>query len=235
MSTEQDAANELELEKWKALYELTQTNLERATEQWKTLDEKAMNYSTLLGVVVAASALSLDSVTAIVGKPYSWIFFVPYVALWISATAGFVCFVRALKLDVTETPAYGEDLIRHFDDHSYVDVLYSMSRRFSEAATRQRLGSARKVTLASAGYKLVLAALGFAVLSSVSYFGVGIIGKPMSDKAETPAPASTPDSTDKPQYIPDRTVSAPVNVPEKRGFEGGDTKNVEPQSGRKNE
>jgi hypothetical protein len=235
----QDTVNQLELEKWRALYDLTQANLARASDQWQTLDNKAMNYSTLLGVVVAAAALSLDSVVDSFGKPYGWVFFIPYGLLWIAAPSAFICFVLALRLTSTQTPAYGPALLDHFRAHSYVDVLYSMSRRFSEATVRHRRGAERKVVLAARGYGLFLATLALAMISSVSYLALGIMETRMADQpdAQTTTPAVVPSPTPQPspQFTPNTAVIGPANVQEQRGFEGGQTK-AEPQPpGKKDE
>jgi hypothetical protein len=213
---------ELELQKWRTLYELTQANLARASDQWRMLDDKTMNYSTLLGVVVAVAALSLDSIIRLEGQPYSWVFFLVYFLFWLAALLAFVHFVAALKIVDTETPAFGAELLDHFRANRYIDVLYSMSRRFSEATVRHRTQSEKKAVLAARGYTLFLITLTFGLVSSVVYIPLGVMRMRMADDQKAPPAASAPKST------PNPAVIAPANVPEKKGIEGGTNKAVPP-------
>jgi len=213
--------DEFKIKRWEELLALVKLGYEQAIRRWDTVEEKTTKYATLLGVIVAAAAVSFSDVAQLVQRPHNWLtvlFLAAYLCLALTAVAAFVCFLRALKQQTIDEPPLGRTLLEHVAANNYVDVLYSMSVSFVVTTEQVNGIVATKARDALWGYRFLRVALVFAILSTVAYLAVKTreeMTRP-STVPVSPAPAATPSDTS-----PNPAVTAPPAQSFQRGIESG--------------
>jgi len=223
--------DEYKIKRWEELLALVKLGHENAHERWVAIEQKAMNYLTLLGIVVAAAALSgIDEVARLLIHRRDWLdllFIVASVGVVGFASGAFGCFAWSLRMQTIMEPPLGRDLLGHVATHNYVDVLYSMSVRFVEATEQLAAGTARKTRAAAWGYRGLLVVLLCAIIGTVVSVAIKtreqMSQKPTSvSQSESPqvTPGVTPAPARPSPTSPDPTVSAPASQTFTKGIEG---------------
>ncbi|MBN2208497.1 MAG: hypothetical protein JW759_04300 [Candidatus Coatesbacteria bacterium] len=164
---DQDESDEHFVKKFEALYQFLWESFNSELQRWERIDTKVAAFMAASVVLLGLSLASADRIWSVRPGILAVISLVS-VCLFVLAI---VVFCRALLFQKTfSLPA--PQMIEHFRQNTYIDILYSVSRRFAEAIGRNRDALARKLRWAFWGNLLMLIGLGMllvAVVSNVIY------------------------------------------------------------------
>lgn len=219
--------DDLKVKRWEELLALVKLGHEHAQSRWESVEEKTTKYATLLGVVLAASAVGFGEVAQIVGTQRDWLhtlFVASYGAVAVFGVLAFVCLLLALRVQSVLYPPLNRQLLGHVASHNYVDVLYSMSIRFVESTENLNQGHETKSRWAARGFYGLQVVLVCAIISSAAYVALKARDEMTKNSASsqgTPTIAVAPVPAKPSPSSPNPNVSAPAGETFKKGIEGG--------------
>lgn len=165
------------LKKYEELYALTKSGLELEQARFDLIETKVSRYLAVLGIILGASALGLDEFAKVARRASTFAqcaFLLMYVLLGLVTLTAIVLLLLALRFQTMKVPPMRKELLEHFREHRYVDVLYAMSKRYLEATRESRLVNVRKLRKAVFGYRCTMAVVLLVAIVSVLYVLVSI-------------------------------------------------------------
>ncbi|HUT03827.1 MAG TPA: hypothetical protein VM163_08060 [bacterium] len=166
----QDESDEHFVKKFEGLYQLLRELFNSELERWQRLYTKMAAFMAagivLLGFSLGATdrMWSVPSVQSSLARLAAVISLMSVLVL----VAAVAFFWKALSFQTTYSLPPTK-LIDHFRENTYVDSLYSVSRRLAEATARNRAALEQKVKWARKGYLSVLIGLVMLLVAVISY------------------------------------------------------------------
>ena len=165
----EDESDEHFVKKFEALYQLLCESFNSELRRWERVDTKVAAFMAASVVLLGLSLASADRMWSVCSGHcgIAWVAAVIGLVSVFLLVAAIAFFWRALAFQTTFSLPPAE-MIDHFRQNTYIDVLYSVSRRFAEATGRNRDALEQKVRWARRGYLSVLIGLGMLLLAVVS-------------------------------------------------------------------
>ena len=170
---EQDESDEHFVRKFESLYRLLCESFNSELQRWDRLDTKMAAFMAAGIVLLGFSLAVADRLwSARSGKcGFAWLALIASLLSVILLVCAVACFCRALAFQTTFSLPHKE-MIDHFQQNTYLDSLYSVSKLLAEATGRNRAASEQKVGWARRGYFSLLigiASLLAAIVSNVLF------------------------------------------------------------------
>jgi hypothetical protein len=147
------------IQKYIELYELSKRGMDEELQGIRRLEEKASNYMSVLGLLLAASGL---------GGPFVFAQVLP-IKTWLDALSlgAFLCFFASVFLAIlslfrvikTENLLHfpvNDDLIKHFEANSYLDAVFALTRSNIQAVQANRQVRSTKIRRLTMGYRIMI-------------------------------------------------------------------------------
>ena len=145
--------DDIDLEKYKVLYEHQKNQFEKEVERYRRLEEKATKYFGSMTIAVGAylflARWAIENITP-PKNPIDWVVIISIAITFLSFMSSWSFSFRATKLsDIIRMPS-DATLIDYFTDNQRGTVLLGLSRKYSEAITeigknyREKLALVRK-------------------------------------------------------------------------------------------
>ena len=159
---------DLVIKKYEELYRLSKEGLDEELSRFKRVDEKASRYFSALSILLVVSGFAGRPTLEAMLPPttlWDWLSVGCGLALLLSLlTAVLVVFsVLRTSYQLTKMPV-SHELVRFFDDHQYLDIIYALSKGNVEAVDENRRVSDQKIFRLAWGYRLILLSIFFMAL-----------------------------------------------------------------------
>lgn len=157
-----DEPDDLKLKRFEELYRLTKEQCAAERERFEGVGINVARLIPLLGLVVALGTVGADRFLRVfqgLHSPLHWICACAYVCFWGAVAAAVTAFIAALSVRRIPVVRSGADMMRHFADNRYVDVLVSLAKRYDEAREGIEQQTDKKIKWMSTGWWFLLAAV----------------------------------------------------------------------------
>lgn len=154
-------ADEELLRKYEDLYRVTKEILEREIKRDASVEEKALRYLTVTGLLIAAAGYAGKEPLAGVMPPTSlvaWLCIIVFGLFWLFLLAAVITMFRVLSIRDIHLPL-NEGLVEYYDRHSYMDILYASSLNHAELDKSNQIVTNRRANLLGVGHHLILSAI----------------------------------------------------------------------------
>ena len=176
--------DELKLKKYEELYKFTKALYDSEIQRFDASETKVMRYLSVLIVILGIGAVvgikelisiisDMKSAPAILSLFIQWVFVISYSGMYLTGFWSLWKLLSALRMRDAHRVPLDHTLVRHFDENRYIDVIFSFSKRFLEAAEHNRQRVKEKYQDALWGSRLLRAMLVLAVISITQVFHEG--------------------------------------------------------------
>jgi hypothetical protein len=207
------------IEKYKKLFEYSQSAVKDEFERFKNTEQKASNYLSVLTLVLAGAGFFVNWVLERFVPPHNYIewllFSLSALILICIATAWYFLF-SALGLTDLKVLRLDDEILEFFRQHEDVDVYYYMSQSLSEGLKKNRKTVQDKIAKLKVAYSIIC----FTVVLLVAFAGFysyqrwqapPVKEKNMAEQNTTEQPAASQPSAD-PQPQPSQPINQPADV-----------------------
>jgi len=162
------------MQKAEKLYALSRDEYAAAEKRFDDAEGKIARYLSILFVVLGIATLSVDTLKTAITKDSAanFIFIAMTVLSYLSGIIAFGCFLYALAIQRVRGVKLDGSVSKYFDKYTMEAALRGLSPAYFNAASQFRRQTQRKLNRASRGYKFLICAAIFAVLSAGSYLFV---------------------------------------------------------------
>ena len=152
-------------------YHYARSTYERAHASWSAADEKASRVGAVLALLLGVSVFGLDPIVRALER-HEWIDLVfagSSVAFGAVTVAALWQLLKAVALRDIQVPPATREMIDHFTDHDYIDVLYSIGCEYLNAAATVTESATDKFHAVGKAIKLIQFGLLALILTMVLY------------------------------------------------------------------
>ncbi|MBM3324785.1 MAG: hypothetical protein FJY66_03875 [Calditrichaeota bacterium] len=167
-----EEARELRIKKYEKLYDFTRSSLSSEHSRYERIENKIARLLTLLAIVLGFSSFGLGHLAKTLGGRMGvpeWGFVCSYAVFFMAALSSLFAFMRSLAFGALEWLDVRKNLLDYFDQHRYIDILYSISRDQIEATLFNRKVISKKIKRVKFGNFCLLVAIVMIPLIVVFY------------------------------------------------------------------
>lgn len=184
--------------KYEDLYRVTKEILEREIKRDASVEEKALRYLTVIGLLIAAAGYSVKEPLVMVSSSASGLntlCIIVFAVLWLILLIAVIIMFRVLSIREIHVPI-NRGIVEYYDAHCYLDILYASSLNHTELDEKNQIQTNRRASLLKLGHYLILIAiLVFAIfmgLTITRIWASGNIQQPTSHIEVQDATEKTP-------------------------------------------
>jgi hypothetical protein len=163
---------DLQLKKYEELYNLTKTELEKGHSRFAAVEEKANRQFSLLVVLLGFVSIGAPEYASIVKSHATcWRRFFTYLypLLAINVLVSIFFYMRAISFARYKNIILDKEMFDHFKANRYVDVIYSLSKRYAGDLRIMNAAIERKVNRAAVAFWFTHASLVLIVFTIIVY------------------------------------------------------------------
>jgi hypothetical protein len=169
---EKSLTDEYELKKYEELYSLSKSELEKGHTRFGLIEEKATRHFSLLIVLLGFVSVGIPEYVSIAKSQmtyYHWIFVFLYPLLALSVLVSIFCYMRAISFSRYKNIVLDTEMFDHFKKNKYVDVIFSLSKRYADDLVIINRATDKKVEKANLAFRFTHISLVLIVLTIILY------------------------------------------------------------------
>jgi len=147
------------MKKYLDLLKLTEKLYDDEIKRFRGIDEKASKYITVYSVLLVAEGILISIISTNKIIPFSPLFFVVLSPLIISIILILIALLLlsfSLKVEELQRIQYDSNMIDFFDDNMRLDIVYALSKRYTEATINNTEKGNKKTKNITSAHKLFL-------------------------------------------------------------------------------
>lgn len=164
-------SDEVLVRKYEDLYKVTKEIFEREIKRDGSVEEKALRYLTVIGLLIAAAGYVTKEPLAGIVLPLSefeYIVLLFILGFWLTLLSAAIIIFRVLSIRDIHVP-FNKGIVEYYDENSYLDILYASSLNHVELDQKNQIQTNRRARLLIAGHYFILSAiLIFAVITGLT-------------------------------------------------------------------
>ena len=157
--------------RYELFYQYARSTYELAHASWSAADEKASRVGAVLALLLGVSVFGLDPIVRALERRecIDLVFFGSSVGFGAVTVAAFWQLLKTVALRDIQMPPATREMVDHFADHDYIDVLYSVGREYLDAAATATESANEKFHAVGKAIRLIQIGLVTLILTLVLY------------------------------------------------------------------
>jgi hypothetical protein len=155
------------IEKYRELYDLSNTLLEEEHKRFSRLEDKASRYLTILTVLIGLVATFSKEFFKTLLPPsnlLSWMILNSTIAAFISLVVAWFLVFWAMKTQTLRTRPLNQDMLKFFDEQKEINIYYGLAKANTKAFEENRRKIDMKSKLLTYGHVMIICVVVFLVL-----------------------------------------------------------------------
>jgi heme/copper-type cytochrome/quinol oxidase subunit 4 len=164
--------DDYELKKYEELYSLSKTELEKGHARYTSIEEKTTRHFSVLVFILGLVSITIPEYIAVVKSQSTWLhksFVFIYPILAINVFLSIFFHLRALSFSKYKNVVLNQEMFDHFRNHKYIDVIYSMSKRFADDLETINNVTDAKIKRATIAFRFTYVSLALVALTILVY------------------------------------------------------------------
>jgi hypothetical protein len=191
-SEKQQESAEQRQKRYELLYAYARMSYDEEKKRLDEAEAKAARLFPLIVLLLGVGSVGIKEAATTVEQftNRSLIFLIPYACFYLTSIGSIFAFLRAIAIRSVKSPSIERNVIEYFDRNTYLTIIYSYSRDFL-SYVREISGTVdRKYTALKWAYRLLVASVILAFMSTIGY--VSLSSERIAMSKEKPDQQSQP-------------------------------------------